>query len=120
MSSDGRTLENCPRVRKPGLPGGVGVKRPLLIQMHPQPAHPYSGGRDEYRSVTQNDIGLPFANQPGNGLPVFERGHQFTVMDVEYLGFDAQCPGAGFHFSAAPFRPPVKVTTSPLAAVKRT
>ena len=50
----------------------------------------------------EDDVGLPIADQAGDGFSVFEGGHEFAVVIVEDDGFDAQDFGARFDFCGAP------------------
>ncbi len=55
------------------------------------------------RAVAHDDVGLPLADQPDEGLAVLQRRHQLAVVDVEHLGLDAQDFGGGLDLGGAAF-----------------
>ena len=56
------------------------------------------------RTMAEDDVGLPFANEPGDRAPVLQRRLELAVVDVEHLRGDAEDLRGLLHLGGAPAR----------------
>ena len=54
--------------------------------------------------MAHDDVGLPVADETGDGAAILECGLELAVMDVEHVGGDAQDARALLHFVVAALR----------------